>query len=477
MAGEHAKVHSPFELSRAQIKAGAEGLVGASLDGTKLFTPNGEILLPASGAGNTVKMAYRSGAAVGTVIATGADGIGVADGWSVSGGTLSTVVDPSRPGRTILRVTGAPGAASGLAYARRKINAVPLTGKFEAVVKAPQVSVGVAAFWLGFSSAVPGANPPAAAPANNTQMYCDNSEMAMGQWTCVTAHPSQPRYTTGRPSGRTWGRTEAMPSVVNYLELIVQWDASVPDAERVLDIDEVRVNGYAKPCVVYTFDGAGAYANINSYVLPLFKSLGLVGVISGSASTMQANKARIDELYAAGWDVVHQALRSTNNYASNSRDLWADIERAKAIMKANGWTRDGMDVLMTMPSNARNAATDAIAADRGIQMVGATGGLIGHSPLPMPGKLGIGRISLNGATANSGIGGLASNANAALDAAILEGSSAVYFAHDVPAAISSPNETTQMTQSEFSAHVTYAASRIAAGFCENVTLSELNRRT
>lgn len=442
----------------------AKGLVPLSMDPLTGLQYAGGVVY--AGPGNTVKQAYRLGSTLGTVIATGGDGIGSAGGWSVTGGTLSTVTDATRPGRTILRATGNTG--SGLMTVMRKISSTALTGKISATVKVNPNSAGTQSFWLGFSATAPGADPPAAAPGNTRQLFLSTtSDIPTGIWTSVTAHPGGNRYSTGSQNGRTWTSTETLPSVIQYLEIRLQFDASVPDAEKIVDIDFVDINGYAKPCVVYTFDGAGAYSSLNSYVLPLFKQLGLVGAVCGSASVMQTNKARIDELYAAGWDVVHQALRSVSNYATTPKDLWNDIEKAKAIMVANGWTRSGMDVLMTMPSNARNSTTDTIAADRGIQLVGATGGLLSHSSLPTPGKLAVGRLSLNNATATQ--------ANAARAAAILEGSSIVYYGHDFVTTIT--DGTTQMLQSELLAHVTATAADVAAGNCENVLLSELNRRS
>lgn len=421
---------------------------------------------PVSGAW-TLKAPYRAGSTLGTVIADGSTGAsGGAGSWAVIGGsgTATVVTDSARPGRNIIRLTGVTGA--GTVKIARKITSTALTGKITWMIKANKPSAGAIRCYLKFSATAPSADPPTSAPAGLRIMDHADYEFPVGIWAPVSDHPSSNSFNTGNNNGRAWGSTEALPSVIQYVEMEYQYDASVPDADKYVDIDFIEVNAYQKPMVVIGFDGGGGYANINSFALPLFRAAGVSGYMSGSAATMQTNAARCNELYVAGWDLVTQALRSTSNYATTPKDFYNDLAAAQTIMVANGWTRAGMEKVLTYPSNARSATTDSIAASLDIQLAGATGGLYCTSKLPSAGLLGVGRLSLNGVTA--------AQAQAMLDSAILGGSHLWYFGHDLVTSIT--DSTTQMLQSEFSTFLAYAVTKHQAGLIEIVTPTEMSKR-
>jgi hypothetical protein len=423
---------------------------------------------PVSGGGiGSVNQTLRPGFTPSRVIATGADGIAVAGGWGVSNGTLAAdTAVTRRDGRPTLRATANAGAVD--LTVRRAVAATTINGPLEFYIRTPRPSVGSVNVLVQWSATAPGADPPTAAPAGGRQLFLNNSEYAQGLWTCVKAHPAASHYATGRPQGRAWFSTETLPSTVRYVDIVFQFSADVPAGERDCWVDMVAINGVTKPLVVIGFDGGGAYANVNTFALPLFRRYGIQGYMSGGANTMATNAARCGELFTSGWDLIHQAQRSTNDYAANPTNLAADIQSATAVMTAQGWVRRDMLACMTMPSNSRSPTTDAIAAAAGIRCVGATGGGFAHSQIGDAGLMAVGRSSLNG---NTGTG---ANAIAALDAAILQGSHLWYYGHDLVATVTDVN--IQMLQSEFATFLAYAADRHYAGAIEIVTPSEFLRR-
>lgn len=474
---QNSQTIGPFAVGAVMSITAIGGSIDYTVvDGDEYFTrpvgitPSGASVAPdgSSVSGDaTLKAPYRSGSTLGTVIADGSAGIsGAAGSWAILGGsgTLSIVADTARPGRSIVRLTGVTGA--GTVKVGKKITSTSLTGKITWHIKANKPSAGAIRCYLKFSAAAPAADPPTASAANLRIMDHADYEFPVGIWAPVSDHPSSNSYNTGNANGRAWGSVETLPSVIQYVEMEYQYDASVPDAEKYVDIDFIEVNAFQKPMVCIGFDGAGAYPNINSFALPLFQAAGVKGYMSGSAATMQTNAARCNELYAAGWDLPTQALRSTSNYANTPKDFYNDLVAAKAIMVANGWTRPYMDRVITYPSNSRSATTDSIAASVGIQLAGATGGLYCTSKLPSLGLLGVGRLSLNGVTA--------AQAQAALDSAILGGSHLMYFGHDLVASIT--DSTTQMLQSEFATFFAYAVAKHNAGLIELVTPTEMLKR-
>jgi len=405
----------------------------------------------------------RPGFTPARVIATGEDGIAVANGWSVSNGVLALdAANARRAGTSALKATANAGAVD--LTVRHQIASVAISDGFEFWVRTPKPTAGTVNVLVQWSATAPGANPPASAPAGGRQLFLNGTEYAQGIWTCIKAHPAFSHYGTGRPSGRAWYSTEALPSTVNYIDIVFQFSVDVPAGERDCWIDMVSVNGKTKPLVVVGFDGF--YASTASVALPLFNKYGLKDYNSSSGNNIASNRSTCDALYAAGWDLIQQGQR-LGNYGTdaNAGSLAADVLTARAQFDAAGYAR-GRNIF-TYPLNSRQPASDAVLSANGFKCAAATGdGCFAHSQLGAGGILAVGRNSLNNVTA--------AQAQAALDAAIGNGGHIWYYGHNLVGSITDVN--TQMLTSEFTAFMAYLADKHFSGAVEVVTPSEFLAR-
>lgn len=450
------RLHTPVKATTANVQAG---------DAVHAFTSpdqvTSEIDRRIAATGLLQKASTRIGSAT--------DGINVAGGWSASLATLS--IDSSkqrRTGKSTVKVTGDPtGAVS--CYVRKAIpSGVTLTGKIEWHLNIPKPSVGTIGILPGWSATAPAADPPSATPSNTKSTYYGPTDRADGIWTIIDTHPSVSYFSTGRKAGGAWYSTQSLPAPIQYIELVVQFSADVPSAERVLWIDEVGINGYTRPSIMLGFDGF--YQSQVSVALPLFKEKGFKGYASSAPKLFTTDaqaatyKARTDALYAAGWDILQQGQRNgdaaPNGYATNQSTLAADIIQARSQLQAAGYIR-GLDI-MTYPYNARSAASDAVLAANGIVMAGSTGNEISRTSAGIQNPLAFGRYLTDGNTAAQMI--------AAIDAAIIGGRSLMMFGHDLVTTIT--DTTIHTSISEYSTMLDYLANKAFEGKCEVILPSE-----
>lgn len=402
----------------------------------------------------------RAGFTPSQVIATGQDGTG-AGGWSALIGTVSseTVDVPNSNTRSVVKFTYTGSGTGQDMQCMHKIPAIAINGKFEILVKLPKVSTGSYFFYWGWSATAPANDPPTARPAGIRQITVNSVERADGVWTKLSFNPPANRFSTGgNLAGRAWISTEALPSTVNYIELYLQPTGVIP-SELVLLVDHAAINGITKPIVTIGFDGF--YPSQASIALPLFEKYGFKGYSSSSGNNIAANKSTTDALYNSGWDLIQQGQR-IGNYGTdaNAGSLSADIDSAYNQFSAAGYTRAYN--IFTYPFNSRQPASDAILASKRFNLALSTNGITALSQLKTGSLLSLGRLSMNNNTAV--------NMQAALDAAILEGSHVSFYGHDLVASVVDP--TTQTLTTEFTTFMAYVATKYYAGLIDVVTPSE-----
>jgi peptidoglycan/xylan/chitin deacetylase (PgdA/CDA1 family) len=453
---------SKYNIANTLISTDTSVTVGGvdPTDGQKLSFKNNFGIVPLSPLGFPSQIS-RPSFVPSRVIASGSDGVNIAGGWSVTNGTLVSDLTNSRINATpVLKATANAGLVEMVI--RKKVPAVALTSGLELFVKVPRPTVGTISILLQWSASVPASDPPTSSVANGRQMFLSGGEYAQGGWSGVKMHPAISHYGTGRPQGRAWYSTEALPSIVNYIDIVFQFSADVPAAERDCYIDSIAINGYVKPLVVIGFDGF--YSSTASVALPLFKKYGIKGYNSSSGNNISANKATCDLLYAAGWDLISQAQRSAD-YGLDSSLLSADIDSARIQYDAAGYVR-GRNIF-TYPFNSRSAATDAILISKGFTCARANGdaGFV-NSQVGNGGLMSVGGSTLNNVTA--------AQAQATIDASITQGSHAFFYGHDLVNTITSTS--TQMLSTEFATFLAYAADKHFSGQIEIVTPSEFLSR-
>lgn len=372
------------------------------------------------------------------IIAAGTDGFaGSAGQWGASGATLSAESsDVRRPGVNVLKATatGAAGTTRNL-YVRKKITASDLLrGRIEVWLKIPKVSAGSAGLFINWSKNVPSADPPVADPAATHGIFIGSYERADGVWTCISVDPRYNYFGTGSAAtGRAWYDTETLPAAIQHLAILVQFDTNVPSGQDYFLLDQVAVNGKDRPSVMFMMDGY--YASHATIMLPLMAARGLRGSTGSrtrnapstdtTGTYLAQQKAYLDALYAAGWDITQQGQRNgdpSTGYPGNYSTLAADIASAKADLIAAGYTR-GLDVFSYM-FNARSPATDAILAANGMLMARGQGNCgLTRSQLGKGAMLAAGCVGTDLRTGAQMV--------AALDAAIAKGEHIIFFGHDV----------------------------------------------
>ena len=470
------KTYGPFGIAMTVLITVANGSIDYTINGGMGgfgYDTNGNVTSLVSGDRNWgldflsptgyPAQISRPGFTPARVIATGADGNGVAGGWAALNGSLSTVTD-DLPSADVTSVVKCLWSGSGTMSLVHKIPSTTLSGKFEILVKFPKLTTGTAFWYFRWSAVAPAADPPTVAPASVRGININAVERADGVWTKLSFDPRSNRFTTGgNAAGRAWSSTEALPSVVQYLEIACDWTSPAPEEAFIL-VDHVAINGATKPMVVLGFDGF--YASQASIALPLFQKYGLKGYGSSSGNNIAGALSTCQSLYNAGWDLISQAQR-TGNYGTdtNGGSLAADLITARAQFDSAGFTR--AKNIFTYPFNSRSPATDAILLAAGYEMAIATNGITPISQLRSGSMLALGRLSINNVTA--------ANMQAALDAVILEGSHVWMYGHNLVGSVT--DTSTQTLTSEFTTFMAYLADKHFAGTVEVVTPSEFLARS
>lgn len=394
-------------------------------------------------------------------VATGADGIDVAGGWSVLGsGTLSAETENVPNGSaSVLRVTGAAGGDTTV-VAHKRITPNTLLGKIESQIFVPRVSAGYIDVLIRWSASVPANDPPSAAPSGVRQIRLAPSK---GIWTRMSADPSHKAYSTGIEAGVAWQQTQALPASIAYCGVEVFFSASVPTAERFVLVDDIAINGRAKSRIILGFDGMDdATADI---ALPLFELAGFRGYIACSGGAITANPTLADRIYGAGWDIISQAERlgdpAPGGYGTNQSTLAADIASFRAARNARGYARG--DDIFAYPYNSRSAASDAVLSANGFHAARASGpprlrGARGSSPL-----LAHGCLSTDNNTAVQMI--------AATEAAIAMGEDIWWYGHLLVESITNPALHTNI--SAYREYIEYLGDRAFLGFVDVIPPSQI----
>lgn len=306
------------------------------------------------------------------VIASGTDGVRVTGGWGAPQVNISAeAVDVRRSNNPVVRLTANAGAANEVA-ARIKLYRRTLDGKIEFWVKMPKVSAGSVYLGVVYSSDTPAADPPVGRPTNYRRVVLTAGMFIPGKWSPITVDQQGKVYAQpGTPLGVTWADTGAPDATkIEFLELTFGCDINVPTAERTMLIDQVGINGKAKPMVMFGFDGFNLTSH-QTIVAPLFDKLGIKGYIAGDGDAIASAQSFLQQRAARGWDIVPQGMYH-RNYANEPQFLSAEYDECVALLVAAGI--NNCPRFFAYPSTARTDETDAILAGKGVIMSRSTGG-------------------------------------------------------------------------------------------------------
>jgi hypothetical protein len=307
------------------------------------------------------------------IIASGLDGIRIAGGWGAPSANIAAeTVDVRQPGRPVVRLTLNSGASPAEVSARVKVYPRAVTGKIELWVKMPKVSAGSVYMGVATSSDTPANDPPNGRSANYRRIVLTTGMFNPGEWTCLTIDRSGYVFAQpGTTAGITWSVT-GTPDItkIEYLEVFFGSDSNVPNAERTMLIDQVAINGKAKPIVMFGFDGFNLTSH-QTIVKPLFDKLGIKGYIAGDGDAIASVRSFLADRYAQGWDIVSSGMYH-RNYANEPSFLSPEYDQCRALLDAEGFTRASR--FFVYPNTARTDATDAILAAKGVIMSRTPGG-------------------------------------------------------------------------------------------------------
>lgn len=384
MAGEHAKPHNPYELSRDQIKAGAAGVVGASLDGTKLFAPSGEALSPVSGGGgldalNAVKAAIPTGVSRGTA-PTRRFQAGTDLAAGVSTNALTAVADVTKWGRESNSLKVTPSANSN-AYV------------VKAFAGAPQDWTGVTEFgFLIYSDRALPANAAISFSYSNDQTWTNNRLCTMPLNSSGTRDGLQyikfradqattnfgPYAGTGT-DGTGWatgGAGAILNNNIQWIRLDFVNLSGIP-----VWIEGIYTGGGSRPSVAMYFDnwwdlnpGASAVRH-TQFIKPILDQYGwkcgitvpLNAVDPGGPTSLAAMRRMHDE----GHDIILNDVTDPGFITQGISDAQcaAQIAQTKAYWLSQGFIR-GNDI-WCLNQNESTPAQRALLAAAGVEYVRA----------------------------------------------------------------------------------------------------------
>ena len=152
------------------------------------------------------------------------------------------------------------------------------------------------------------------------------------RWSYFQWHRDEYTATSGSPS---W--------LGNMRRIFVIGSASVTsNPPSSVYIDQLYYNGYQHPVIPWIFDG-GSDTHYST-VYAAMNTRGLVGTIAFPTSVLDTTNflttAMVDEMYAAGWSVLHMSDVNTSLAGLTVDQVMARLATAEAVFRAKGWTRD-----------------------------------------------------------------------------------------------------------------------------------------
>ena len=106
-------------------------------------------------------------------------------------------------------------------------------------------------------------------------------------------------------------------------------------------LDQFFYDGYQRPVIVWIFDGG--FSTHYSAVFGAWTAKGITGTIAIPTSLIDQpgylTSGQIDEMYAAGWDVLHMSDSASALTGLTVAQVETRLLVAESVMRAKGWTR------------------------------------------------------------------------------------------------------------------------------------------
>ena len=186
-------------------------------------------------------------------------------------------------------------------------------------------------------------------------------------------------------------QTNGSPSYASTIESLFFQLRGVGGSSFVCYVDQFYYNGYQHPVIPWIFEGAPD--THYTVVFPAFTTKGMVGTLAIPTSLVDTTNflttAQIDEMYAAGWDVVHMSDTTTALTGLTVAAVETRLATAEAFMISKGWTRTlkhcvlpGSDSgVMRTDANAITALTNRGYLSACNKWADGTDGSLGVNPM------------------------------------------------------------------------------------------------
>lgn len=384
-------------------------------------------------------------------------------GWGIeNGGTLSTESSDVRvTGRPVLRVGG--GATGGAVnnVIRRKIAALAVTGKFELWIKFPILSTGSINVSFGYSSDIPGTDPPTGSATNRRTFLFQPNQNKNGQWQCLTV--LRDGTAAQNPDADPWTVVAAPDAALcNQIQLNFSFDAAIPDAERYVLIDTIGFGSVAIPQFILWWDDTSSVTH-ETLLLPVLNNYGFKAAFTCDTVLLAANRRKLDRLYTEQHDIVNEG-RNHTNYSTYPAQLSIDFPLSVTAMREAGYLR-ALNCFGA-PQNSITKTGAEYLKNLGVRLIRGSERI--HTPATSRGAdtcITMGASSVDQITSANWI--------TLIDNAIANQESTIFLGHRPVTGVPAAQET---NIDVIDVVLAYLATKCAAGLCRVVTPSSFIRK-
>lgn len=230
--------------------------------------------------------------------------------------------------------------------------------------------------------------------------------------------------------------------------------------------DNLRTGGYTRPKVVLIMDDGFSTQYTLAYAY--MKPLGLratIGVISSAVGTGgYMSLTQLQELFAAGWDMVNHTVNHTNlTTFGTAQQMIDEVDPCSTYLITNGLARNGGEKLFLYPNGGYNqAAIDVLTGlnFKAARTIRSQTNLMTASPPA---------AYLNLVTRDLNNTKTLASAKLDIDHAIATGGTIIFESHKF---VPSPSVATEFLDTDLTALIDYIYVRVAGGQMDMVTFPE-----
>lgn len=301
--------------------------------------------------------------------------VGGAGGWSCDSGSLAVDGAVTVAGRSTVKYQGNSNDYPTVRVAVES-RPLPVQGRIVWRFKT-DANIGSFSQTLAYSSDAPNADPPSATPTNRRSVTIQPAQSQRGVWNSYVQDVDAASLTPGVGSSAVAWVDSGAPNAhrAQALQSLFSFPTSTPIINRQVWLDRPAISGLAVPFALLTFDGldtSGASLDKIGFVLKAFRDRGLVGTQFMDGGQIAANKAILQLLADAGWDIGFNGGPGHINYttagagadqAAREAKLSTDYDNFLAEAQAAGFTTL-LDAI-AWPQAAHNAGLDAVMYSKG----------------------------------------------------------------------------------------------------------------